>query len=141
MPWDRGGIALTAEEAMGHQPYPNAERTRRYVDARHGSSCPRCGHRSSVHPYRKGQFVCTRSRDQMPSCRECVALLVHLENSPLRGLAQSVVRMQLNVPPLNITPGRAVIGGAVSVNAVDNSTSVAEAVRRNLITIDRANRR
>lgn len=83
---------------MGYRPYPNAARTRRHVDARHGSRCPRCGHRASVHPYRRGQFVCDRLRDGVPSCRECAARLLSLRNSPLRRLAETTTQVQITMP-------------------------------------------
>ncbi len=87
---------------MGHRPYPNADRARRYVDARHGSDCPRCGHHASVHPYRRGQFVCSPSRDGMPSCRECTARLMALREGPLRGFAESTARVHITMPNLRL---------------------------------------
>jgi transposase-like protein len=89
---------------MGHRPYPNADRARRYVDARHGSSCPRCGHRASVHPYKHGQFVCRRSRDGMPSCRECSARLMRLRAGPLRGLVESGAQLHITMPAIQVMP-------------------------------------
>jgi len=83
---------------MGHRPYPNAERSRRYVDARHGSSCPRCGHYASVHPYKHGQFVCSRTRDGLPSCRECSERFMRLRNGPLAGLAVAAPRVHITMP-------------------------------------------
>lgn len=87
---------------MGHRPYPNAERSRRYVDARHGSSCPRCGHYASVHPYKHGQFVCSRTREGMPSCRECSARLMRLRNGPLAGLAAAPPRIHITMPNIRV---------------------------------------
>ena len=91
---------------MGHRPYPNADRTRRYVDARHGSSCPRCGHYASVHPYKHGQFVCSGTREGMPSCRECSARLLYLRNGPLAGLAVAPPRINITMPNIRVpSPG------------------------------------
>ena len=126
---------------MGHRPYPNAERSRRYVDARHGTSCPRCGHGASVHPYRKGQFECGRSREGMPSCRECAARILRLRSGSFPALADAVAGFQSLVPPVNVTPGRAVIRNRVSVAAEDGTMSVTDAVRRGLISMDRSRRR
>lgn len=89
---------------MGHRPYPNAERSRRYVDARHGSSCPQCGHYASVHPYKHGQFVCSRTRDGLPSCRECSEHLMRLRNSQLAGLAVAAPRVHITMPNMVMSP-------------------------------------
>ncbi|WP_055694121.1 hypothetical protein [Streptomyces prasinopilosus] len=129
---------------MGHRPYPNADRARRYVDNRHGSSCPRCGHRASVHPYRRGQFECGRSREGMPSCRECAARIMRLRNGPLPALADLAAGFQMVIPPLpsaNIASGQARIGNQISVAVKDDTMSVADAVRRGLISVDRSRRR
>lgn len=126
---------------MGHRPYPDADRSRRYVDSRHGTSCPRCGHPASVHPYRRGQFQCGQSRDGLPTCRECAARIMHLRNGPLPALADAAAGFQALVPSVNVAPGRAVVPGQVSVQVQDNAMSVAEAVRRNLISIDRVSSR
>lgn len=126
---------------MGHRPYPNADRSRRYVDARHGSSCPRCGHRASVHPYRKGQFECGRSREGLPSCRECAARIMDLRSGPIPALADVAAGFQALRPPLpfvNVAPGRAVIRNEISVTVKDDTMSVADAVRRGLISVDRS---
>lgn len=87
---------------MGHRPYPNAERSRRYVDARHGSSCPRCGHYASVHPYKHGQFVCSRAHNGLPSCRECAARLMRLKNGPLAGLTAIPARIHIAMPNIRV---------------------------------------
>ena len=94
---------------MGHRPYPNADRTRRYVDARHGSCCPQCGHYASVHPYEHGQFVCSRTRDGLPSCRECSARLMQLRNSPLAGFAKTTTRIHINVPQIAVPSAPSVL--------------------------------
>ncbi|MCF0086612.1 MULTISPECIES: hypothetical protein [unclassified Streptomyces] len=128
---------------MGHRPYPNVERTRRYVDSRHGSACPRCGHAASVHPYKHGQFVCSRSREGMPSCRECAARIMRLRSGPLSALADAAVGFQMLLPPLpsvNIAPGRARIGNQITVAVKDDTMSVADAVRRGLISVDSSRR-
>lgn len=128
---------------MGHRPYPNAERARRYVDSRHGSACPRCGHAASVHPYKHGQFECTRSRNGSPSCRECAARLMQLRANSIPALADVAAGFQAIPPSVHFTPapGRAVMPGQISVQVQDNSVSVAEAVRRNLISIQRTGQR
>lgn len=128
---------------MGHRPYPNAERSRRYVDSRHGSSCPRCGHATSVHPYRHGQFECSRSRDGLPSCRECAARIMRLRKGSFPALADVASGFQSIQPPVHFAPavGRAVVSGQVSVQVQEHGMSVAEAVRRNLINIQRTDPR
>lgn len=103
---------------MGHRPFPNAERSRRYVDARHGSCCPRCGHYASVHPFQRGQFVCRRTREGMPSCRECAARLMQSKAGPLRGFAENAARVQITMLPMpSLTPssGLAVRSAMASV--------------------------
>lgn len=87
---------------MGYRPYPNADRTRRYVDARHGACCPRCGHYASVHPYENGQFVCSRTREGLPSCRDCSARLMQLRNSHLAGFARQATRIHVTVPKVTV---------------------------------------
>lgn len=128
---------------MGHRPYPNAARARRYVDNRHGSSCPRCGHAASVHPYRRGQFECSRSHNGLPSCRECAARIMRLRAGRFPALADVAAGFQAIPPSVNFAPavGRAVVPGQVTVQVRDNSVSVAEAVRRNLISIERTSPR
>jgi len=128
---------------MGHRPYPNADRARRYVDNRHGSSCPRCGHAASVHPYRRGQFECSRSRNGLPSCRECAARIMQLRTGRFPALADVAAGFQALPPSVHFTPapGRAVVHGQISVEVQENSVSVAEAVRRNLISIQRTSQR
>lgn len=94
---------------MGHRPYPNADRTRRYVDARHGSVCPRCGHYASVHPYKRGHFMCSRTREGLPSCRECSARLLNLRNSPLAGFVKNAQQIHVTMPQIStaVTPSAA----------------------------------
>ena len=95
---------------MGHRPYPNAKRSRWYVDARHGSSCPRCGHYASVHPYKNGQFVCSRTLNGLPSCRECAGRLMALANSPLRGLAATAAQIQVTLSSITMPSADTALG-------------------------------
>ena len=40
--------------------------------------CPACGHPASVHPQVRGGFLCGRSLNDLPSCRECAEPLKQL---------------------------------------------------------------
>lgn len=84
---------------MGHRPYPNLERARRYVDSRHGSSCPRCGHWASVHPFQDGQFVCSRTLNGLPSCRECAARWSQLRITIPDGATVRAPLLRIHVAP------------------------------------------
>lgn len=83
---------------MSYRPYPNADRALRYVEARHGDACPRCGHAPYAHPRRRGQYVCSRTVQGLPSCRECAARLRRLRTGPLGGAVESAARVRIDVP-------------------------------------------
>lgn len=143
---------------MSHRPYPNAERALRQVTLRHGSDCPRCGHRDHSHPRSGGQYVCSRERNGMPSCRECAERLLRLVGSPLRGMVESMSQINVQMPSFSfaparsvvppgrdgplpnvamvVTPGRAVVGG-VSSPVRDATRDAMEAHRRGVVRIFR----
>ena len=42
-------------------------------------TCPACGHAASSHPRdERGERTCSRSLNDLPSCRECAAPMAHL---------------------------------------------------------------
>lgn len=101
---------------MSHRPYPNADRALRQVTLRHGSDCPRCGHRDHAHPRSGGQYVCSRELNGLPSCRECAARLLRLKASPLRGMMEGLSRINVQMPSMAVSPGRAALPGAASAH-------------------------
>ena len=131
---------------MSHRPYPNADRALRQVTLRHGSDCPRCGHRDHAHPRSGGQYVCSRELNGTPSCRECADRLLRLKAGPLGGMAESLSRMNVQMPSFNfvaarsvmppgvVTPGRAVIDG-VSAPVRDATRNATEAHHRGVVRI------
>ncbi|MGW1814167.1 hypothetical protein ACWCQM_11475 [Streptomyces sp. NPDC002125] len=141
---------------MSHRPYPNADRALRQVTLRHGSDCPRCSHRDHAHPRSGGQYVCSRELNGVPSCRECADRLLRLKAGPLGGMAESLSRINVQMPSFNfvaarsvmlpgyegpvpnvamvVTPGRAVIDG-VSAPVHDATTDATEAHHRGVVRI------
>jgi len=102
---------------MSHRPYLNAERALRQVQLRRGDSCPRCGHRDYAHPRKAGQYVCTRQRDGMPSCRECADRLMRLKAGPLRGLIEGAAQLNITMPAIQAVPP----SGALAVRSIQAS--------------------
>ncbi|WP_228994317.1 hypothetical protein [Streptomyces sp. DH8] len=120
---------------MSHRPYPNTDRALRQVTLRHGSDCPRCGHRDHAHSRSGGQYVCTRRRNRMPSCRECAERLLRLKAGPLGGLTESLSRISIQVPNMTVSPGRAVVPGGANFIVRDASMDAMEAHRRGAVRI------
>lgn len=122
---------------MSHRPFPHVDRALRQVTLRHGSDCPRCGHRAYAHPRSGGQYVCARELNGLPSCRECAARLLRLKVSPLGGMVEGLSRINIQLSHMSIAPGRAALPGGVNVAVRDASMDAMEAHRRGVIRIAR----
>ncbi|MFF6931586.1 hypothetical protein [Streptomyces californicus] len=120
---------------MSHRPYPNADRALRQVTRRHGSDCPRCGHRDHAHPRSGGQYVCTRKQNRMPSCRECAERLLRLKAGPLGGLVESLSRVNVYMPNVTVSPGTAALPGGINVAVHEMTVDAMEAHRRGVVRI------
>lgn len=65
----------------------------------------RYGHRDHAHPREDGQYVCSRTLNGMPSCRECSARFLALRVGPFGGMAEALRNVRIEMPSVSFLPG------------------------------------